>query len=58
MKNEGEISEKARKYDEMIKKRSEGGKKAWAGLSKEERSKRAKKAVQARIRKYNQKGKA
>lgn len=43
---------KAEAYDEMIKKRSLGGKISAQKLTPEERSARAKKAVQARIAKY------
>ena len=49
-----ELRRKAKAYDEMLARRSAGGKKAWTNLSAEERSARAKKAVAARIKKYNQ----
>lgn len=49
-----ELRRKAEAYDEMLARRSAGGKKAWTNLSAEERSARAKKAVAARIAKYNQ----
>ncbi len=50
-----ELIRKAEAYDKMNAGASVGGKKAWAGLTPEERSARAKKAVEARIKKYGQK---
>lgn len=52
-----ELRRKADAYDKMNAGASVGGKKAWAGLTPEERSARAKKAVEARIKKYGQKTK-
>lgn len=49
-----ELKRKAEAYDKMNVGASIGGKKAWANLTAEERSARAKKAVQARIAKYGQ----
>jgi len=49
------LKRKAAAYDKMNAGASVGGKKAWAGLTPEERSARAKKAVEARIKKYGQK---
>lgn len=50
-----ELVRKAEAYDKMNAGSSKGGKNAWANLTPEERSIRAKKAVQARIKKYGQK---
>ncbi len=50
-----ELKRKADAYDKMNAGASTGGKKTWAKLTPEERSARAKKAVQARIAKYGQK---
>lgn len=50
-----ELKAKAEAYERMIQKRSEGGKKSSSNMTAEERSARAKKAVQARIQKYGQK---
>lgn len=50
-----ELIRKAGAYDKMNVGSSKGGKNAWANLSPEERSARAKKAVEARIKKYKQK---
>lgn len=50
-----ELVRKAKAYDKMNAGSSKGGKKTWANLTPEERSARAKKAVQARIKKYGQK---
>lgn len=50
-----ELKRKADAYDKMNAGASTGGKKAWAKLTSEQRSERAKKAVQARIAKYGQK---
>lgn len=52
-----ELKRKAEAYDKMNAGASTGGKKAWANLTAEQRSERAKKAVQARIAKYGQKTK-
>lgn len=52
-----ELKRKAEAYDKMNAGASQGGKKAWAKLTPEERSARAKKAVRARIAKYGQKAK-
>lgn len=49
-----ELKRKAEAYDKMNAGASAGGKKAWADLTTEQRSERAKKAVQARIAKYGQ----
>lgn len=46
---------KAEAYDKLMKSRSDGGKKSSTNMTAEQRSARAKKAVQARIKKYNQK---
>ena len=51
-----ELRRKAEAYEKMIASRSAGGKKAWAGLTPEQRSARAKHAVQARIEKNRKKG--
>lgn len=53
-----ELKRKAEFYDKMNAGASVGGKKAWANLTPEERSARAKKAVEARIKKYGQKSKS
>ena len=50
-----ELKRKADAYDRMNVGSSKGGKKTWAALTPEERSARAKKAVEARIAKYGQK---
>lgn len=50
-----ELVRKADAYDKMSAGASIGGKKAWASLTPEQRSARAKKAVEARIKKYGQK---
>lgn len=49
-----EIAIKAQKYDEMIARRAAGGKKAAANMTAAERSARAKRAVDARIKKLGQ----
>lgn len=51
-----ELREKATKYDEMVEARRRGARKA-NSVSTEERKARAKKAVEARIKKYGQKRK-
>lgn len=51
-----ELREKARKYDEIIEASRRGAMKT-NSVSAEERRARAKKAVEARIKKYNQKRK-
>lgn len=48
------ISSKAQLYENSVKRKSEASKNWHAKLTPEERSERAKKAVQARIAKYNQ----
>jgi hypothetical protein len=48
------IQEKAKKYDELVASAKVGGKKSAAKLTPEQRSARAKKAVQARIDKLGQ----
>ena len=53
-----ELRRKAEAYDKMNAGSSRGGKNAWANLTPEERSIRAKKAVQARMEKYGQKPRA
>lgn len=54
-----ELKKKAKAYDSLIEKQvaggSVGGKKSSANMTAEERKARAKKAVQARIKKYGQK---
>lgn len=50
-----ELKAKAEAYDRLMKSRSEGGKKSSKNMTAEQRSARAKNAVQARIKKYNQK---
>ncbi len=50
-----DLKRKAELYEKMIKSRSAGGKKAASNMTPEQRKERAKKAVQARIKKYNQK---
>jgi len=50
-----ELKRKADAYDKMNAGSSKGGKRAWASLTPEQRSERAKKAVAARIAKYGQK---
>lgn len=52
-----ELKRKADAYDKMNAGSSKGGKRAWANLTPEQRSERAKKAVAARIAKYGQKHK-
>lgn len=49
-----ELRRKAEAYEKMIASRSAGGKKAWKGLSAEERSARARKAAEARWKAKNQ----
>ncbi len=53
-----ELKRKADAYDRMNVGSSKGGKRAWAKLTPEQRSARAKKAVAARIAKYGQKRKS
>ncbi len=56
--SEDELAElrlKAKAYDNLIAKRSAGGKKSSANMTPEERSARAKKAALARAEKYRQK---
>lgn len=50
-----ELCRKAAAYDELARNLSRAGKASSAKLTAEERSARAKKAVEARIRKYGQK---
>lgn len=50
-----ELRAKAEAYDRLIKSHSDGGKKSSTNMTAEQRKARAKKAVQARIKKYNQK---
>lgn len=52
-----ELVRKAEAYDKMNAGAKVGGKKSSANMTPEERSARAKKAVQARIAKYGQKAK-
>lgn len=52
-----ELKRKADAYDRMNVGASTGGKKAWAALTAEQRSERARKAVRARIVKYGQQSK-
>ena len=49
-----ELERKAAAYDKMNAGSVKGGKRAWANLTPEQRSERAKKAVEARIKKYGQ----
>jgi len=51
MSYDDEIYTKAKAYERMIASRRAGGRKAWANLTLEERSARAKHAVMARIAK-------
>lgn len=53
-----ELKAKAEAYDRLMKSRSDGGKKSSTNMTAEQRSARAKKAVLARMAKYNQKPKA
>jgi len=48
------LKHKAKLYEKMVLDNSKAGKKAWSKLTPEQRSERAKKAVAARIAKYNQ----
>lgn len=54
LKEFNELKQKAEAYDKINAGSSKGGKASWAKLTPEQRSARAKKAVQARIKKYNQ----
>lgn len=50
-----ELKEKAKKYDKIVSSGSKGGVAGQAKFTAKERSARAKKAVEARIKKYKQK---
>lgn len=50
-----ELKEKAEEYDRIVQGGRRGGKKSSSNMTKEQLSTRAKKAVEARIRKHNQK---
>lgn len=50
-----ELKDKAKKYDKIVSAGSTGGKKSVANMTAEQLSARAKKAVEARIKKHNQK---